>query len=139
MKLIQILVFLPALSLLSVTATPVENADVPSSNDRPISLPLEDIPAGAAIFGLGEDLSPTARDGVDHFGGITKREDRHDCFGSSICPFLGGGACPAASGAYIDTAWYCGYTSRVSEHCTAIFTCGDYHGSCWAGWYLKQK
>ena len=135
MRAIQILFFLPALSLLSVTATPVENPGTPSS-DRPISLPLEAIPAGVPVFGLGGNSSPAEADVAGLSRGITKRDD---CSGSFFCPSLTGYDCGLARGAYIDSGWYCGYTSRVSRHCTAIFTCRDYHGACWAGWFLKQK
>jgi len=138
MKFTQILISLSALSFLGVTATPAGNPDVPSG---PINLPLEAIPAGARIFGL--DGNSTLIDSeTDNAGplsrGLTKR---NDCDGSLNCNTfrIGGSICKYASGAYDDNAWYCGYTSRVSGACTAIFTCGDYHGTCWAGWFLKQQ
>ena len=142
MKHIQILISLVALSFLGATATPAGNADVPPPTDRAISLSREAIPAGATVYGLDGNPLPTETDDEAYdagpFSGIAKRDD---CDGSSLCSKLpaGGGECPAASSAYVDDAWYCGYTSRVSSHCTAIFTCGTYHGTCWAGWFLKQQ
>ena len=131
MKVIQILSL--AALLLGATATPVGNPDV-SPTDRPISLPREKIPVGAVVFGLDGNPEPT-QTGVEPVA-LAKRDD---CHGSGYCGYTTGGACTAASYAYNSDAWYCGYTSRVAGHCTAIFTCGNYHGSCWAGWFLKQK
>ena len=135
MKFVQILLSLSALFLLGTTATPVGKPDV-SPTDRPINLPLESIPDGAPVFGLDGGPSPTETD-AGPFRRMTKRDD---CNGSWNCQVRGIDLpCNVASNAYDDNAWYCGYTSRVAGHCTAIFTCGNYHGSCWAGWFLKQK
>ena len=135
MKFIQILLSLSALTFFGATATPVGNGDIPA--DRPISLPLEAIPAGDRIFGLDGNSSLIERGDAGPFG-LTKR---NDCDGSGACTLLKltGSSCPSASNGYDDNSWYCGYTSRVSGHCTSIFTCGDYHGTCWAGWFLKQQ
>ena len=136
MKLIQVLLSLSALSFLGATATPVGNADIPA--DRPISLPLEAIPAGDRVFGLDGNSSLIERGDAGLLSVLTKR---NDCNGSGLCSTfrISHTICTAASDGYSDDAWYCGYTSRVSGQCTSIFTCGDYHGTCWAGWFLKQQ
>ena len=131
MKFIQIL-SLAALLLLGATATPVGNPD-PSPTERPKSLPKDSIPAGAPIFGLDESPEP------DTSVGPVRMTKRDDCNGSGLCGSTSGGSCTAASNAFNDGSWYCGYTSRVSAHCTAIFTCETYRGVCWAGWFLKQS
>ncbi|KAL7267591.1 hypothetical protein RUND412_009817 [Rhizina undulata] len=64
---------------------------------------------------------------------------RDDCNGSGACSSTSGGACLAALSGYSDSAYYCGYTSRVSNHCTAIFTCNSYHNTCWLGSGLKNQ
>lgn len=132
MKLIQILSL--AALLLGATATPVGEADV-SIAGRPATLQRDQIPAGALVFGLDENPVASADDGSS-LSRLTKRDD---CSGSGACSSTSGGSCTAASNAYNDGAWYCGYTSRVSNHCTAIFTCGNYKNTCWAGWFLKQS
>ena len=132
MKFIQIL-SLAALLLLGATATPVGNPDA-SPTEPPTSLPKDAIPAGAPIFGLDGNPDPTETD-----VGPVRMTKRDDCNGSGLCGSTSGGSCTAASNAYNDGSWYCGYTSRVSAHCTAIFTCGSYHGTCWAGSFLKQQ
>jgi len=72
------------------------------------------------------------------FSEIAKRAG-HTCGGSVMCTAFSldpnVGACNAASGEYDDNDWY---TSRVWEHCTAMFACDNYNGNCWAGWFLKE-
>ena len=132
MKLIQILSL--AALLLGVTASPVGEADV-SVAGRPAMLQRDQIPADALVLGLSENPTASA-DGGSNLSRMSKRDD---CHGSGFCGGIDEGACADASDTYHDDGWYCGYTSRVSNHCTAIFTCGNYHDTCWAGWFLKQS
>ncbi|RPA99406.1 hypothetical protein L873DRAFT_1806964 [Choiromyces venosus 120613-1] len=128
MQLIKFISF--AALILGVAATPTPEISV---RDGPTSLPKEAIPAGAKVFGLPESEPEPGLDPRSIF-------KRDDCDGSGLCHgSTSGGACTAATNAYVDDAWYCGYTSRVSDHCTAIFTCTNYHGVCWAGRFLKQQ
>jgi len=76
------------------------------------------------------------------------KRDSYSCGGSVLCPLLTQvpydwmkTACTKAWARYDDNTWYKQYTSRVSDPCTAIYTCdneADYGGG-WPGWFLKQK
>ncbi|KAK0631283.1 hypothetical protein B0T14DRAFT_559098 [Immersiella caudata] len=131
----------PAPSPLNVDAVPQ------SETGQPAWVLREDIPAGAAVFGLdGEPDNETA---------LAERDDtspnparllkRSDCNGSSTCWTVEPSSCTAARNRYNDGSWYCGYTSRIKLNCeacagcTAIFTCSNYGGACFAGWYLKNQ
>jgi len=119
----KILLFLAALSFFGATgATPT---------DRPISLPLEDIPAGAAIYSLdGNSGKSTKRDHHDPFSEIAKRATTDCATGSAACGTFGHPDqedCYAASRYFDDNAWYCGYTTRYSGFCIAKFECDNFN------------
>jgi len=117
MKLIQILLSLAAFSFFGATATPA------SRTDR------------VSVYGLDGNSNKTDDHGP--FVEIAKRGSI--CGGSSLCLFSpSAAACKAASGAYDDNTNYCGYTSRVSGHCTAMFYCID-HDECWTGQAIKES
>lgn len=128
MKFIQILLSLATLSFFGATATPTSE----SRTNRPSSISREAIPAGATIFG---NMTRT-----DEFSEIAERDSI--CGGSALCIFhlrKSTDDCKAASDAYIDDAYYCGFTSRVSGDCTAMFHCKTYNGPCLAGWFIKES
>ena len=130
MKFIQILFSLATLSFFGATATPTSE----SRTNRPPFLSREAIPAGVPVFGLDHNNM------TDDFSEIAKRDSI--CGGSALCLFnlpKSTTHCKAASDAYIDGAFYCGYTSRVSNHCTAMFYCEGQTGSCLPGWYIKES
>ncbi|KAE9367163.1 hypothetical protein N431DRAFT_445832 [Stipitochalara longipes BDJ] len=68
--------------------------------------------------------------------------DSTSCGGSAACGILNvTPGCLHAYEQYDDNTWYTGYTSRVSGHCTAVYSCdsqADYGGG-WPGSFLKQK
>ncbi|KAK4441901.1 hypothetical protein QBC34DRAFT_42919 [Podospora aff. communis PSN243] len=118
------------------------NLEVPRSDLGPAWLLREDLPADAVVYGLDED--PLASRDAESSPNPANLLKRSDCNGSSSCYAISGSTCVAASNRYGDGNWYCGYTSRIKHSCeggcagcTAIFTCSNHGGACWAGWYLK--
>ena len=122
----------------------------------------EDIPAGIQLRSLDsvEERGETSANPSAILAGIGG-----DCNGSGACSSTSSSNCRVAFGVcilitrlglsqypyyrtdheylnpqrYDDKTAYCGYTSRVFGHCTAMFTCSNYNSNCMFGWWLKQQ